>query len=383
MHSLTSSRKNVNSQTKLVELADDNKDSKMMSSEPLLSDEGASKKSQQAPSNVKKTDTTTNAAEKKKKKKTTTFHNKAKGTAATRKTKNNTKMMKKSTTPVLDKLFQPHQPPSSPRIKTRSLETFDSDVISTSSSQRSSSSSRRNPKSMLYTVLNPKSKQRSAQIFKWFISRFIALDFIIFIVSTEPNLDKVALETHLRVWEGLTSSIFLLEYLLRIVTITESPKYAEKGMVWGRVQYVLFQPSMIIDLLATAPFFIEMATGWELPTLTYLRTFRLARILKTAGFSQATDAVYRVLYYNRQIMYLSCYVGFLMIFTTSIMLYYFRPPITREDPNEEFQSILSTMYLATLMLTGQGGPEGELPWYTKGVVLLTSAFSIGMVSTGL
>lgn len=36
------------------------------------------------------------------------------------------------------------------------------------------------------------------------------------------------------------------------------------------------------------------------------------------------------------------------------------------------------MYLSTLMLTGQGGPEGDLPWYTKGVVLMTSAFSIGM-----
>jgi hypothetical protein len=30
------------------------------------------------------------------------------------------------------------------------------------------------------------------------------------------------------------------------------------------------------------------------------------------------------------------------------------------------------------MLTGQGGPEGDLPWYTKGVVLLTGIFSIGM-----
>eukprot|EP00525_Craspedostauros_australis_P006005 CAMPEP_0198112148 /NCGR_PEP_ID=MMETSP1442-20131203/4046_1 /TAXON_ID= /ORGANISM="Craspedostauros australis, Strain CCMP3328" /LENGTH=218 /DNA_ID=CAMNT_0043768833 /DNA_START=11 /DNA_END=667 /DNA_ORIENTATION=+ len=36
------------------------------------------------------------------------------------------------------------------------------------------------------------------------------------------------------------------------------------------------------------------------------------------------------------------------------------------------------MYLSTLMLTGQGGPSGDLPWYTKGVVLLTGAFSIGM-----
>jgi hypothetical protein len=30
------------------------------------------------------------------------------------------------------------------------------------------------------------------------------------------------------------------------------------------------------------------------------------------------------------------------------------------------------------MLTGQGGPQGDLPWYTKSVVLLTGAFSIGM-----
>jgi hypothetical protein len=36
------------------------------------------------------------------------------------------------------------------------------------------------------------------------------------------------------------------------------------------------------------------------------------------------------------------------------------------------------MYLSTLMLTGQGGPDGEIPWYTKGVVLLTGLFSIGM-----
>jgi hypothetical protein len=36
------------------------------------------------------------------------------------------------------------------------------------------------------------------------------------------------------------------------------------------------------------------------------------------------------------------------------------------------------MYLSTLMLTGQGLDLPDLPWYTKGVVLMTSAFSIGM-----
>ena len=36
------------------------------------------------------------------------------------------------------------------------------------------------------------------------------------------------------------------------------------------------------------------------------------------------------------------------------------------------------MYLSALMLTGQGGPDGDLPWYTKSVILMTGIFSIGM-----
>jgi len=47
---------------------------------------------------------------------------------------------------------------------------------------------------------------------------------------------------------------------------------------------------------------------------------------------------------------------------------------------KQFQSILSTMYLSTMILTGQGGPDeaADLPWYTKAVVLLTSIVSVAM-----
>lgn len=34
--------------------------------------------------------------------------------------------------------------------------------------------------------------------------------------------------------------------------------------------------------------------------------------------------------------------------------------------------------LSVTLLQGQGGPDGDLPWYTKSVVLLTGVFSIGM-----
>ena len=169
-----------------------------------------------------------------------------------------------------------------------------------------------------------------------------------------------------------------MEYLARLYTITESPKYSDKGPIAGRLSYATTMGSLI-DLLATLPWVVEVVSrnGLQLPQLSYLRIFRLLRILKTNGFVQAVDAVYRVVYYNRQIMYMSVFVGLFMILTTSLLMYYLRPPPSVAGA-DEFASILSTMYLSTLMLTGQGGPEGDLPWYTKSVVLLTGAFSIGM-----
>jgi hypothetical protein len=123
-----------------------------------------------------------------------------------------------------------------------------------------------------------------------------------------------------------------------------------------------------------------------------------------------------VVFYNRQILYVAFLLCVLLILFTGVLMYYLRPRdeedaggkhsfifhnmhasnrMNRIDARDavsmliifflcsmfdtkDFQSIAATMYLSTLMLTGQGGPAGDLPWYTKGVVLLTGAFSIGM-----
>ncbi|KAL3939630.1 MAG: hypothetical protein SGBAC_005677 [Bacillariaceae sp.] len=252
---------------------------------------------------------------------------------------------KKKAQPVLNGIFEAKVEPSSPP--------------------------ERRVKSWLYTLLNPKSLQLHAVIFKYFIAAVILVDFGFYIVSTEPMYQK-NLPSLFRLEEAITSYVFLIEYFARLLTITEHHKY--RGEVTGRLKYMV-SFSALIDLFAMAPYFIEEFTDQELPQLTYLRTFRLFRILKTNGFMKAGDAVRRVLYYNRQIMTLSVFVGLYMVVITSLLMYQLRP---RDSDSTQFESIPSTMYLATLMLTGQGGPEGDLPWYTKAVVLLTSAFSIGM-----
>jgi voltage-gated potassium channel len=166
-----------------------------------------------------------------------------------------------------------------------------------------------------------------------------------------------------------------VEYVLRLVTCTESRKYNKDGAVLGRLRYVV-TPAAVIDCLATFPFFVERFTGWDLPTLTYLRVFRLLRIGKTQGYGRALDAVCRVVYYNREILHVAVLVCTFLVLFTAILMYYLRPQ--NPDDAQDFTSIAATMYLSTLMLTGQGGPDGDLPWYTKSVVLLTGVFSVAM-----
>jgi voltage-gated potassium channel len=225
--------------------------------------------------------------------------------------------------------------------------------------------------SFLYTLLNPRSHQAQAILFKKFITLIILSDMTLFIISTEPHFHAHALFY----WtEGIASCIFFVEYFCRLAVCTESRRYKKLGPVLGRLRYAV-TPSAIIDAFATFPFFIELFTGIPLPTLTYLRFFRLLRLTKTDQFAKAMDACTRVLYYNRQILYVAALLCIFLVLFTAVLLYYLRP--NKHDPM--FKSIPATMYMSTLLLTGQGGPDAStFPWYTKSIILATGVFSVAM-----
>jgi Ion transport protein len=251
-----------------------------------------------------------------------------------------------------------------------------SEAVGTSgAAQKGNISNGRGGKSFIYTMLNPRSTARQAAAFKWFIATVIVMDLVVFVLSTEPNLSD-GQRAVFGTWEAVDSWIFLIEYVLRLATVTESNKYGAMGCCCGRLRYALTTPALI-DLAATIPYFVERSTGWNLPTLTYLRAFRLLRILKTRGFSEATKAVCRVFYYNSEILTVAAWIGVGLVLFTAVLMYYLRPRGGDAD-HPQFRSLGSTIYLATLMLTGQGGPDGEIPWYTSAVILLTGIFSIGM-----
>lgn len=255
-------------------------------------------------------------------------------------------------------------------------------ALSARGSERSNSnSSSQQKRSYLYTLLNPHSRQIQAKVYKTFITAIILGDVLFFLLSCDETAKESISPYTFIAMDGLASTIFLIEYMARLVVAPESRAYAEMPSWKARVLWVLTLPA-IVDLIACVPFFLEcILADYSFPELSTLRVFRLFRILKTEGPMRAVDAVYRVIYFNIEILSVAALIGVMLIFLTATLLYYLRPRHGDYAESEQFDSMLATLYLSTLMLTGQGKPSGgttNLPWYTQIVVWMTSAFTVTM-----
>ena len=108
----------------------------------------------------------------------------------------------------------------------------------------------------------------------------IAFDVVCFVASTVREI-RHHHGHFFYVVEAIASTIFLGEYVLRLATISQTRKF--RHPVWGRLGYVFTWRSMI-DLFSSLPFFVELLFGYDLPTTTWLRIFRVFRIMKTESY---------------------------------------------------------------------------------------------------
>ncbi|HEY3638245.1 MAG TPA: cyclic nucleotide-gated ion channel [Rhizomicrobium sp.] len=100
-------------------------------------------------------------------------------------------------------------------------------------------------------------------------------------------------------FEYVSVGIFTLEYLLRIWTVPEDPRFAARPVV-DRLRY-LIQPYMLIDFLAVAPAYIAIFMPFV--DLRILRLFRLFRLLKIARYSPAVATLIHVLSLERRALF--------------------------------------------------------------------------------
>ncbi|KNC55943.1 ion transporter [Thecamonas trahens ATCC 50062] len=182
------------------------------------------------------------------------------------------------------------------------------------------------------------------------ILALIVANLALFVASTDPSWSASS-ETAFAWIEGCSVIIFTFEYVARVWSIVEANKYAHP--LWGRIKFMTKAVSLI-DAVAILPWFIglfvEALTPHDVPITTPIRIFRVLRLLKTEQYGQAFASVKRVVWHNREILSVGLLLSGILLFATATLLW----AAEHKDNPGDFGSIPKTLFLAVLMLTGQG-----------------------------
>lgn len=208
-------------------------------------------------------------------------------------------------------------------------------------------------------------ESKSARFFNLFIQGLIFLSLILFSIETLPNLSPPIKEV-LSWCEISIIFIFLCEYLLRLLVVDKKLKF-------------IFSIPGIIDAIAIVPFFL---TGADFRTIRILRMIRLFHVLKLLRYNQAIQNLKDTFNQIKEELVVFLFISFLVLYLTSIGIYYFE----HEAQPEVFGSIFHSLWWAVITLTTVG--YGDTYPITTGGKVFTSLIliiGIGVISipTGL
>lgn len=158
-------------------------------------------------------------------------------------------------------------------------------------------------------------------------------------VSYLINLEFVILDT-------VAVAIFTVEYLMRLYACVEEPRF--KHGLLGRLKQAR-NPATLIDLLAILPFFLEVLLSSVLD-LRFLRTFRLARLLKLTRYNDSTKILTTVIAREWPVISASAFIMILMVVMTASLGYVFE----HEAQPEKFDNIPNSVYWAVITLASVG-----------------------------
>jgi voltage-gated potassium channel len=170
--------------------------------------------------------------------------------------------------------------------------------------------------------------------------------------------------------EHVFAAVFLVEYVLRVWTAVEEPRYAHP--VYGRLRYML-SPMAVIDLLAILPTLLPHVGI----NLMVLRALRITRLIKLGRYSSALETLSRVVASRRAELLVMAVAGAVVLLISAWVMY----ELEHEAQPEIFSSVPAALWWAVITLTtiGYGDAAPITPWgkLIGGVVAL---FGIGVVA---
>lgn len=178
---------------------------------------------------------------------------------------------------------------------------------------------------------------KAGRHFAFFIQFLILTSLITFSIETLPdisNKNRVLLEKA----EAILIGVFTVEYLLRLYV-------ADKKIGF------IFSFFGLIDLVAVLPFYLSV--GLDLRSIRIFRLLRLFRLFKLFRYNQAIRRFHRALIIAKEELILFSCVAVIMLYLSSVGIYYFE----NSAQPEAFKSIFHSLWWAVATLTTVGYGE--------------------------
>lgn len=186
----------------------------------------------------------------------------------------------------------------------------------------------------------------------------VPVDMVESVGDVSPQLKRLAYRADLAM-----SLVFAAEYILRVLTCTEDPRFAKP--ISGRIKYML-TPLMIIDLFAISPFFI-LGSG----LVRALRVFRIFMLMRYTNAIQIVNNV--VTEKKNELAVCSAFILMLWIWS-SFMIFRVEHPAQPEA----FKNMLDAMWWSMQTFTTLG--YGDLIAVTlAGKVITGITVAMGLI----
>ena len=183
------------------------------------------------------------------------------------------------------------------------------------------------------------------EIFEFFIVLWILISVASVILE---SVDSINYYFHVEfiIIDTIAVAIFSTEFLMRIYSCTEDPKY--QHWLAGRINFSR-QFSSLIDIVAIAPFFLESLLD-HLFDLRFLRVFRLMRLFKLGRHSAATKSLFYVIQREWPVMKAAIFIMLMLVMLAACLGYLFE----HEAQPDKFENIPQSIYWAVITLASVG-----------------------------
>lgn len=178
-----------------------------------------------------------------------------------------------------------------------------------------------------------------------FLVSTVLLSVVMIILESVPSIEH-KLHAEFVLIDAITVAIFSLEYMLRLYAIPENPNYASD--ISGRLRYMK-SGSALIDLIAVAPFYLELLLG-QLFDLRFMRIFRLLRLLKLTRYTASLSSLGKVIARESGILGAAGFLMLLLVLLAASLGYLFE----HEAQPDKFENIPQSIYWAVITLASVG-----------------------------